>query len=70
MNTGKAIKKALIDADMTQAELAHKLEMTRVNMNNICNNKLKGVDLVLLESIADVLGLDVMDLLKSASECE
>ncbi len=37
MNIGKSIRKALIDKDMNQAELAVKIDVSRSSMSQLCS---------------------------------
>lgn len=68
MNTGKAIRKALIDADKTQTWLADELGVTRQATSYLCNQS--SIQTELVERIAEILGLSVIELLKMGVENE
>lgn len=61
MNTGKAVRKALIDKEKTQAWLASELGVTRQMINAICGKS--SAQTSTLESIANALGITFDELM-------
>lgn len=62
MNTGKAIKMALLIKDMNQKDLADKLGMTAPAMSQMCSRK--SASLNILKRVADALGMKVSELIR------
>jgi len=61
MNTGKAIRIALINKDKTQVWLADQLNMTKQGVNLLCNKE--SAQLSTLNDIADALEMTVAELI-------
>lgn len=61
MNTGKAIRKALIDNDKTQVWLAEQINMSKQGINLLCNKE--SAQLSILNEIASALDMSVADLI-------
>ena len=62
INTGRAIKIALIDIDKTQGWLAKQLGISRQYMNLMCHKK--SCSMEFMDRVADCCGLSTLELLK------
>ena len=60
MNTGKAIQKALIDAEMNQQDLANKMGCSRQKINKLCNRA--DASTLVLDDIAKALNITINEL--------
>lgn len=63
MNLAKSIKRALLDANMTQRALARGLKTTPAHMSRLANGKAHMNTLVLAD-VAKILGMKVSDFVK------
>lgn len=63
MNLGKSIKRALIDAHMTQRALAKALKTTPAHMSRLATGKAH-MNTLVLQKVADQFGLKVSDFIK------
>lgn len=60
MNLAKSLKKALLERNMSQLDLANKLEITPVHLNRLANNKAQ-MSPAIMERIAGQFGMKVSD---------
>lgn len=60
MNLAKSLKKALLERNMSQLDLATKLEITPVHLNRLANNKAQ-MSPAIMERIAGQFGMKVSD---------
>jgi transcriptional regulator with XRE-family HTH domain len=60
MNLAKSLKKALLERNMSQLDLAAKLEITPVHLNRLANNKAQ-MSPAIMERIAGQFGMKVSD---------
>lgn len=56
MNLAKSLKKALLEKQMSQLDLARKLDMTPVHLNRLANGRAQ-MSAVLIERISGELGM-------------
>jgi len=61
MNIGKSIKKALIDKDMSQADLAKMLDISRQSMSQVCAREY--CTHMMLQNICDALHMKASELI-------
>jgi len=66
MNIGKGIRKALIDAELTQVWLAKELGVSRQTINGLCNSE--SANLKTLIKVSTAIGLHVTDLILLGEE--
>lgn len=62
MNVGKSIKKALIDRDMRQTQLADQMGVSTSWVNRIANSRTASMQTV--EALAAQFGMSVSDFIK------
>lgn len=60
MNLAKSLKKALLERNMSQLDLARKLEITPVHLNRLANDKAQ-MSPAIMERIAGQFGMKVSD---------
>lgn len=60
MNLAKSIKRALLDANMTQRELAKGLKTTPAHMSRLANGKAH-MNTLVLAHISSILGMKASD---------
>lgn len=60
MNLAKSLKKALLERNMSQLDLAAKLEITPVHLNRLANNK-AGMSPAIMERIAGQFDMKVSE---------
>ncbi len=63
MNLAKSIKRALLDANMTQRSLAKGLKTTPAHMSRLANGKAH-MNTLVLAHVASILGMKVSDFIK------
>lgn len=63
MNLAKSLKKALLERNMSQLDLAKKLDITPVHLNRLANDK-SGMSPAIMERIASQFGMKVSDFVK------
>ncbi|ETT77490.1 XRE family transcriptional regulator [Paenibacillus sp. FSL R7-277] len=64
------LKKILNDRKMTQMELSKMSNVTQAKISNLCNNKLKELNIGILERLAAALGINDISVLMQLENVE